>query len=196
MAPTNEPVPVKDPVCGMSVDPARAKARNDHNGTTYYFCCDGCATKFRADPAKYLNSGPGPMNAYNHGAGLVQLGVPKPVPASSPANTPSPTPGSPKPTYICPMDPEVSQDHPGPCPKCGMALEPAVPLPTSRTEYTCPMHPEIVRDAPGACPICGMALEPRTVAAENDNPELASMTRRFWIAVALTVPLLALSMAG
>jgi len=64
-----------------------------------------------------------------------------------------------------------------------------------RTEYTCPMHPQIVRDAPGSCPICGMALEPRIIAAaERPDPELISMTRRFWVSVALSVPLLILSM--
>ena len=53
------------------------------------------------------------------------------------------------------------------------------------------MHPEIVRSGPGHCPICGMALEPRTVTGhEEENPELRNMTRRFWISVALTVPLL------
>jgi len=63
-------------------------------------------------------------------------------------------------------------------------------------EYTCPMHPEVVRTAPGSCPICGMALEPRTIAVEHDeNPELDSMTRRFWIAVALTIPVLVLGMS-
>ena len=57
------------------------------------------------------------------------------------------------------------------------------------------MHPEIVRDAPGACPICGMALEPRTVAAEEGpDPELVDMTRRFWISLALTAPLLGVVM--
>ncbi len=57
-------------------------------------------------------------------------------------------------------------------------------------EYTCPMHPEIVRDKLGDCPICGMALEPRTVTDDSANPELVSMTRRFWIGAALTLPLL------
>jgi Cu+-exporting ATPase len=57
--------------------------------------------------------------------------------------------------------------------------------------YTCPMHPEVVRDGPGVCPKCGMALEPRDVGVDERNPELADMTRRFWIAAALTVPLLA-----
>jgi Cu+-exporting ATPase len=63
-------------------------------------------------------------------------------------------------------------------------------------EYTCPMHPEIVRDAPGSCPICGMALEPRKVTAEDANPELADMTRRLWISIALAVPMLALMVSA
>jgi Cu+-exporting ATPase len=97
--------------------------------------------------------------------------------------------------YTCPMHPEVSTDAPGDCPKCGMALEPVTPTPATRTEWTCPMHPEIVRDAPGNCPICGMALEPRTVTLEEEpNPELADMTRRFWISAALTTPLVLLAM--
>jgi P-type Cu+ transporter len=58
------------------------------------------------------------------------------------------------------------------------------------------MHPEIVRDAPGACPICGMALEPRSVSVVEGNPELRDMTRRFWIGVALTAPLLAIAMGS
>jgi Cu+-exporting ATPase len=57
------------------------------------------------------------------------------------------------------------------------------------------MHPEIIRPGPGSCPICGMALEPRTITAiEEENPELRNMTRRFWVSLALTVPLLALGM--
>jgi Cu+-exporting ATPase len=77
-----------------------------------------------------------------------------------------------------------------------MALEPEMPVATTRVEYTCPMHPEIVRPGPGNCPICGMALEPRTVTAqeEEDNPELRDMTRRFWISLALTAPLLMIAM--
>jgi Cu+-exporting ATPase len=67
--------------------------------------------------------------------------------------------------------------------------------PAAKTEWTCPMHPQIVRDAPGTCPICGMALEPRTVSAEEPvNPELVDMTRRFWVSVVLTVPLVTLAM--
>jgi Cu+-exporting ATPase len=59
-------------------------------------------------------------------------------------------------------------------------------------KYTCPMHPEIVRNQPGACPLCGMALEPVTVSLDDENPELQDMTKRFWWAAALTIPLLAL----
>ncbi len=94
------------------------------------------------------------------------------------------------------MCPEVRSAKPGACPRCGMALEPEMPAAATRVEYTCPMHPEIVRPGPGNCPICGMALEPRTVTAQpEDNPELRDMTRRFWISLALTAPLLAMAMA-
>jgi Cu+-exporting ATPase len=93
--------------------------------------------------------------------------------------------------YTCPMHPEVRQMGPGTCPKCGMALEPVTPAGT-RQEWVCPMHPQIVRDAPGSCPICGMALEPRTVSGEQGpDPELVDMTRRFWVSLVLTLPLLA-----
>jgi P-type Cu+ transporter len=156
-----------DPVCGMTVDPAKA-ASVEHQGMKFYFCCQGCATKFQADPAKYLQP--------KQTVPLVQL-LKKAEPSSD---------------YTCPMHPEVNKAGPGSCPKCGMALEPAtIQAPASRTEYTCPMHPEIVRDQPGNCPICGMALEPRNVAADTANPELVDMTHRFWAGVALTLPLLA-----
>jgi P-type Cu+ transporter len=62
--------------------------------------------------------------------------------------------------------------------------------------WTCPMHPQIVRKEPGNCPICGMALEPMTpTAGDTVSPELRDMTRRFWVGVALSVPLLAMAMA-
>ena len=167
------------------VEPERAKATAVHAGKTYYFCSTGCASKFNADPQRYLNGAP-PANVP-----LIQLGGSKPIAKS--AATPSKNAA-----YVCPMDPEVRQDHPGACPKCGMALEPEIPLASAtRVEYTCPMHPQIVRPGPGSCPICGMALEPRTVTVEDEaNPELASMTRRFWISVALALPVLALGMSS
>ena len=69
--------------------------------------------------------------------------------------------------------------------------------PAAGQTWTCPMHPEIVRDGPGDCPICGMALEPTVATAEPvENPELTDMTRRFWIAAALTAPLLVIAMGG
>jgi Cu+-exporting ATPase len=78
--------------------------------------------------------------------------------------------------------------------------KPETPLLADSTEdaraYTCPMHPEVVRYGPGACPICGMALEPRTVSlSAEENPELVDMTRRFWISLALTVPIFLIGMS-
>ena len=74
--------------------------------------------------------------------------------------------------------------------------KPAAPVPAG-TIYTCPMHPEIRQEGPGSCPICGMALEPELVSADSaPNPELADMTRRFWIGLALTLPVFALEMGG
>ncbi|RUO98109.1 heavy metal translocating P-type ATPase [Hyphomicrobium sp.] len=86
---------VKDPVCGMSVDPATAKHSADHGGQTYYFCCAGCRTKFVADPGKYLE--PATEAAESLPEGTI---------------------------YTCPMHPQIRQVGPGSCPICGMALEP------------------------------------------------------------------------
>jgi Cu+-exporting ATPase len=204
----------RDPVCGMTVNPATAKHIHEHAGKNYYFCSAGCAGKFKADPQGYLNK---PASS-----GLVTLGTPAPKSAAdahlngiatSPASEPGlkpdvqvqrseaesrkPKAGSP-PSYVCPMCPEVHEPKPGPCPSCGMALEPDVPVASARTEYTCPMHPQVVRPEPGFCPICGMALEPRTATTSvaDDNPELRDMMRRFWIAVALTAPLFAIAMGS
>jgi Cu+-exporting ATPase len=123
---------VEDPVCHMRVDPNTARFRHEHEGRTYYFCCQGCLDKFQADPGKYL--------------GTVQ---------------PAPAPAPPGAIYTCPMHPEVRQTGPGACPKCGMALEPA--------------------EASGK---------------EETNPELVDMSRRFWISLILTAPLLVLAAAG
>jgi Cu+-exporting ATPase len=189
------PILARDPVCGMNVNPATAKHVYKRAQNKYYFCCAGCVEKFKSDPQNYLNK---PTS------GLVTLGMPaKPMPhaqaiPSAPllAGGRKPEAGSP-PAYVCPMCPEVRESKPGACPSCGMALEPDVPLAATRTEYTCPMHPEIVRPEPGFCPICGMTLEPRTVtSAAEENPELRDMTRRFWVGVVLTAPLLVIAMAS
>lgn len=97
--PSPAPLTVKDPVCGMTVDPAKARSHS-HAGQAYYFCSQGCQTKFVADPQKYL-------------APQVQPAPAEPAPAGT--------------IYTCPMHPEIRQDRPGSCPKCGMALEPEMP---------------------------------------------------------------------
>jgi len=100
------------------------------------------------------------------------------------------------PEYVCPMHPEVTARGAGECTKCGMALEPATPAVGTHVEWVCPMHQQIVRSEPGDCPICGMALEPRDVMLDDiENPELSDMSRRFWVCVALSVPVFALAMS-
>ncbi|HEV2175619.1 MAG TPA: heavy metal translocating P-type ATPase [Terriglobia bacterium] len=144
---------VRDPVCGMTVNPEKAAGRLEYDGHEYFFCGRGCLEKFRVDPNKYV--------AALTGAAL------QPVPTPMAAATT---------TSAVPRPPA-----PGPRP----------------STYTCPMHPEIVRDGPGSCPICGMALEPRTVTLTDEaNPELADMSRRFWVSLALTAPILFLGMSG
>ena len=122
----------RDPVCGMSVDPATSKHRFDYRGETYHFCSAGCRTKFAADPVAYLEKDSRPKAAVPEG-----------------------------------------------------------------TIYTCPMHPEIRQVGPGSCPICGMALEPEVASLDAPpNPELADMTRRFWIGLVLALPAVVLEMGG
>jgi len=131
-APAGAQARARDPVCGMSVDPATSKHRFDHRGETFHFCSAGCRTKFVADPGKYLEK-----------TGALKTHVPE------------------------------------------------------GTIYTCPMHPEIRQVGPGSCPICGMALEPEVANLDaGPNPELADMTRRFWIGAALSLPPVVLEMGG
>jgi Cu+-exporting ATPase len=180
---------VKDPVCGMDVEPSTARRTLDYAGRTYCFCCASCLEKFRARPNEYL----APRSA---SAGELQIiNITPAAVKETLAQKDSPATASPAGAYVCPMCPEVRSAKPEACPRCGMGLEREMPLTTTLVEYTCPMHPEIVRPGPGHCPICGMALEPRTVTAQEDeNPELRDMTQRFWISLALTVPLLAVAM--
>jgi len=141
---------VKDPVCNMDVDPARAAGSSEYKGQVYYFCSPGCVKRFNADPEKYL--APKPPAAPAPNSQIVQIGGIMPPKAVTQSASQQQQTGKGTVTYICPMDPEVRERKPGACPKCGMALEPET------VEYTCPMHPEIVRSGPGNCPICGMAL--------------------------------------
>jgi Cu+-exporting ATPase len=155
-----------DPVCGMDVDPTSPAGGHFEYRGTRYNFCN---------PHCRERFAANPAS-FLHAA--PELAAPKGA------------------TYVCPMDPEVEQDHPGPCPKCGMALEPKEPAIEHKVEWVCPMHPQIVRDRPGNCPICGMALEPRTVEGEEPaNPELVDMRRRFVFSAALTVPLLFTAMS-
>ena len=82
-------------------------------------------------------------------------------------------------------------------PESFLAPKPSV-TPAGGGSWTCPMHPEVMCDSPGPCPICGMALEPMnpSAGADEPNPELADMTRRFWVALALSVPVLTITMAA
>ena len=124
---------LKDPVCGMDVDPTTAKHHAEIAGEDYYFCSAKCRTKFIGNPERYL------------------------------------------------------------APRAAL---PVVAVPEGAT-FTCPMHPEIRQKGPGTCPICGMALEPETISLDDGpNPELADMTRRFWIGLALTLPVFFLEMGA
>jgi len=176
-----------DPVCGMEVKlPSEIQSKN--NGQTYSFCSVGCKNRFESDPEKYLAGREEDLKTPHHGHVNHQMET---VEHDRKAGEPGDT------GYTCPMHPEEAQENPGSCTKCGMALEPSKPTQREKTEYTCPMHPEVVQDGPGNCPICGMALEPRTITiTEEDNPELRDMTRRFWISVLLSIPLLFVAMGG
>ncbi|GBC81756.1 Silver exporting P-type ATPase [bacterium HR10] len=165
---------VTDPVCGMVVSPERAAGSLEYEGRTYFFCCEHCLEKFRAEPGRYVGRAEQRLT-------LRRL---RREPELSPAAEGE---------YACPMHAGVRQAQPGTCPECGMALEPFLP---SVWEYTCPMHPEVVRREPGACPICGMALEPKlALGQEPPQPELVDMSRRFWISAVLTAPILLLAMS-
>ncbi len=162
-----------DPVCGMKVDEATALS-SEKDGQRFYFCSENCLQKFSLQEADTQSDDLHKPSVEHHRLSR-----------------------SPKPKYICPMCEGVESDEPGNCPKCGMALEPVQPLKvTQSTIYTCPMHPQIEQDHPGQCPICGMELEPKsaTLESEEDDSELNDMTRRFWVAAVLAVPVLLLAM--
>ncbi len=188
----------KDPVCGMSVDPATAKHRFEHDGTTFYFCCEGCRTKFAAEPARYLSMAVAPHAGHgHHAAGAAAAGAKDPVCGMS----------------VDPATAKHSFDHDGTtfyfcCDGCRTKFaadparyfgpKPAAPLPIpAGTIFTCPMDPEIRQEGPGICPICGMALEPETPSLETGpNAELVDMKRRLWFSLALAIPLVILDMGG
>ncbi len=184
----------KDPVCGMSVDPRTAKHRHSHAGQPYYFCAARCREKFIAEPGRYLNAG---ATAPQHGRPSTEQGAKDPVCGMTvdPKTAKHRHTHAGQPYYFCAAkcrekfiaDPDkyLTPEARSPEPLRAGAI------------YTCPMHPEIRQEGPGACPICGMGLEPEDATADNGpNPELADMTRRFRIGLALTLPVFLLEMGG
>src|SRR5258708_5075211 len=103
----------RDPVCGMTVDPAKAAAQLDHRGETYFFCAKGCAQKFAANIEHYLSQSSAPFVAMSTVSNSMK-----------PATPSEPTPERKQIRYTCTMHPEIIQLGPGACQKCGMALEP------------------------------------------------------------------------
>ena len=161
-----------DPICGMQVDKG-TDLTAERDGQTFYFCSDHCRQNF-----------------------LAQAEVEE-TPSCCHEHAPNRHDRKHKDSkYVCPMCEGVESDKPGNCSKCGMALEATQPKARKqKTIYTCPMHPEIEQDEPGSCPKCGMELEPKYLdAEEEDDSELRSMTLRFWVGVALSVPIFLLAM--
>ncbi|QDY99908.1 heavy metal translocating P-type ATPase [Nitratireductor mangrovi] len=167
---------VRDPVCGMTVDPSAGKPSVEHDGHVFHFCSTGCQAKFKKSPEAFVE-------ATDPVCGM------KVDRASAEHFCRHAGEGF----YFCSArckqkfeaDPEsYLGDRPAP-----------EPMPAG-TQYTCPMHPEIVRDAPGSCPKCGMALEPMGVPTgeEGPNPELVDFTRRLWVSAGLALPLLVIAM--
>jgi P-type Cu+ transporter len=164
----------KDPVCGMTVDPSKAAAKQEFRGHTYYFCSKRCAERFAKEPDKFLSAqGTSGMDTAHsadtaHGVHDVRRG---PSAAGVPTVKTSGTSRS--------------------------ATETTQPITDKPTLYTCPMHPQILQNGPGSCPICGMALELVEVSAHAEaDPEYDSMSRRLWLSAALSIPLLVIAMAG
>ena len=169
---------VRDPVCGMDVDPAISERKIDHNGREYHFCSDRCQKTFSADPSAFVEAidpvcG---MSVDRATARYVsQVAV--------------------EPHFFCSAGCKEKFDA---APESYLGGRPAPEAMPEGTIYTCPMHPEIEQVGPGDCPICGMALEPKGIPAgdEGPNPELVDFTRRFWIGTILTVPVVVLAMGG
>ncbi|MBY5621434.1 heavy metal translocating P-type ATPase [Rhizobium leguminosarum] len=168
---------IRDPVCGMTVDPRVGKPSLDYDGRTYHFCSEGCRTKFAAAPQDYLS-------AKDPVCGMtVDRSTAKHFLKANGEKF-----------YFCSAacqakfeaDPEAYRNGNRPA---------AQPAPKG-TLYTCPMHPEVVSDRPGDCPKCGMALEPMGIPPEDEgpNPELVDFIRRLWVSAILAIPLLALGM--
>ena len=167
---------LRDPVCGMTVDPDADKPTAEHGGHTYRFCSASCREKFVAEPEAYVE-------AEDPVCGMkVDRATARHMAKHAGERF-----------YFCS---EGCQRKFEAEPEKYLAGRPAPePMPEG-TVYTCPMHPEIEQVGPGDCPICGMALEPKGVPTgdEGPNPELVDFTRRIRVGAALTVPLLVVAM--
>jgi Cu+-exporting ATPase len=164
----------KDPVCGMTVDPSKAAAKQEFRGNTYYFCSTRCAERFAKDPEKFLSA-----------PGSARMETTHSVDTANATDTVrrGPSVGG---------VPTVKTSG-----TLRFAVETTQPITDKPAQYTCPMHPEILRAGPGSCPICGMALEPVEVSAHAEaDPEYDSMSRRLWLSAALSLPLLVIAMAS
>ena len=164
----------KDPVCGMTVDPSKAAAKQEYRRNTYHFCSKRCAERFAKEPEKFLSApgSSGMETAHNsdsaHGVNSGRRG-----------------------TFAGNVLIRETPDRL----RSGSGTAQAVDVKPAL--YTCPMHAEIVQIGPGSCPICGMALEPMEVSAEAEaDPEYDSMFRRLWVSTALSLPLLVIAMGG
>ncbi|BBK38129.1 copper-translocating P-type ATPase [Allostella sp. ATCC 35155] len=175
----------KDPVCGMTVDPATAKHRAEHDGRTWYFCCAGCRAKFEADPARHAEA----ADAASSKATDPVCGM-----TVDPATAKHRIEHDGRPYFFCSAGCRTKFEAD---PERYLKPRPAAPPAAADAVYTCPMHPEVRQVGPGSCPICGMALEPEMATADaGPNPELIDMTRRMWIGLALTLPVFVLEMGG
>ncbi len=167
----------RDPVCGMTVDPAAGKPSAEHDGHRYHFCSEGCRAKFVADPEAY-------RTAEDPVCGM----------SVERATATHMIKRDGQRIYFCSAR---CQEKFEAAPETYLGDRPTPAAMPRGTQYTCPMHPEIVRDQPGDCPKCGMALEPMTPSADTGpNPEFTDFKRRLWIAGPLALAVFVLEMGA
>ena len=192
-----------DPICGMTVDPAKAAGTFNHEGKTYYFCSKGCLQKFvaktQAVPASgHVEIGREQKETVSHGAMEATAGGEFVDPVCGMTVVPDTSArkydfeGE---TYYFCSTSCLNKFNQNRASFLQGKKEEKLEAESKGVEYTCPMHPEIVQIGPGSCPICGMALEPRVMTLDDaPDPEYVDMKRRFWISTVLTLPVFVLAM--